>query len=109
MRFNRVAIVIVILTLSAVLPCAATESLKLESRATRVIWKGELERLNEFGSSAKACQTVNVSRMEASAMALDNLTGLKLKDEIDWRNPLINRAEVRRVVKTVADMARAQQ
>ena len=70
----------------------------LESRAVRLICRAELERVSDAASNANACSTFDVSRIEASAMALDSMTGLRLSDQMDWRNPLIDHDDVRRVV-----------
>ena len=58
----------------------------------------ELERVIEVLPATSACRTVDVSRVEASAIALDTMTGLSLSDRVDWRNPLIDRVEVQRAV-----------
>jgi hypothetical protein len=89
-------LVIVLLALFLILPCAAAEPTELESRAIRVIWSGELERISDAVPSTNKCRTVDVSRVEAAAMALDTMTGLKLSDQVDWRNPLLDQAEVQR-------------
>ena len=89
---------LVLLATFSVLPCRAAEPTELESRAIRVIWSGELERINDTVHNTNGCRTSDVSRVEAAAMALDNMTGLKLSDPIDWRNPLLDRAEVQRAV-----------
>lgn len=79
-------------------PCAAATPTALESRAVRVIWLAELERVSDTVSNANACSTFDVSRIEASAMALDSMTGLRLSDQIDWRNPLLDHSDVRQAV-----------
>jgi hypothetical protein len=94
----RVAIRFIgLLAFFSVLPCAA-ETTALESRATQIIWSGELQRVNDAAPSMNVCHTVDVSRVKASAMALDRMTGLELSGKIDWQNVPLDRGEVQRAV-----------
>jgi hypothetical protein len=88
----------VLLALCSVLPCVAEEPAAVETQATRVIWRGELERVRDAAPDTNVCHTVDVSRVKSSAMALDEMTGLELTGQIDWHDVPLDTAEVQRAV-----------
>jgi hypothetical protein len=88
----------ILLALCSVLPCVAAEPAAVESHATRVIWRCELERVSDAAPGTNVRHTVDVSRVKGSAMALDEMTGLELTGQIDWQNVPLDTAEVHHAV-----------